>query len=123
MKKIWKYLLLMFIVSSFKISNAQTLEHVYNFRYKEFHVCDLGNNDYKYVIVDSSGFSIYNLDHSPYLLNYVPPVPIFRAPEYYAVGYVTKSLFDCDSTTLEYALVGLNFLIYRTDGTLLFERD
>jgi hypothetical protein len=124
MKKILVGLL---FISTFN-SNAQvTLEHAYPFHNKQFYVTDIGNNDYKYVIVDSSGFSVYNLDHTPYLINFVPPVPIFQAPSYYTIAYLTKSLFDCDSTNLEYAIAAPqgsgNFYIYRTDGTLIFERD
>jgi hypothetical protein len=94
---------------------------------KLFYITDIGNNDYKYVIMDTSGFSMYNLDHSPYLLNFVPPVPLGQPPSYYEVAYISKSLFDCVSTTLEYVLENgnypANFYIYRTDGTLLFEGD
>src|SRR5437764_2110879 len=50
---------------------------------------------------------------------------------YYRLGYITYSLFDCDSTNIEYAVmldhpdptVHPNFAVYRTDGTLLFSKD
>lgn len=104
-----------------------TLEHTYYYYHKTFWVTDIGNNDYKYVIEDSSGFSIYNLDHTLFLGPIAPPVPIFQPPSYYEIAYVTKSLFDCDSTNIEYVITAPqysgNFYIYRTDGTLLFQRD
>jgi hypothetical protein len=127
MKKISKYLLMSMITCLFQFASAQTLEHVYHIYKTQFFITDIGNNDYKYVFVDSTGFSIYNLDHSPYLINFVPPVPIFQPPSGYQIAYITKSLFDCDSTNLEYVItapIGAgNFYVYRTDGTLLFEKD
>jgi hypothetical protein len=105
-----------------------TLEHQYYIHHKNFYPIDLGNNDYKWVIVDSLGFSLYNLDHSPYLLNVVPPITLVQPSGFqYEVAYISKSLFDCDSTNIEYALTigsaGSNFYVYRTDGTLVFEKD
>ncbi|MCX6258440.1 MAG: hypothetical protein NTW49_11180 [Bacteroidia bacterium] len=104
-----------------------TLEHSYYIYHKDFFVINLGNNDYKFELIDSSGFSLYNLDHTPYLLHVVPPIPLWRPPSYYGVSYITKTLFDCDSTNIEYVLMNGfwagNFYIYRTDGTLLFEKD
>lgn len=126
MKKL--FLLLFALGTTCQGFNQVALENQYVIASnKLFYITDIGNNDYKYVIMDTSGFSIYNLDHSPYFLNFVPPVPLGRPPSYYEVAYISKSLFDCDSTTLEYVLENgiypANFYIYRTDGTLLFERD
>src|SRR5207248_10993663 len=57
----------------------------------------------------------------------LPIFPLGRPPSYYEVAYITKSLFDCDTTTLEYVLENgiypANFYIYRTNGTLLFQRE
>jgi hypothetical protein len=55
------------------------------------------------------------------------PVPLVGNGEY-TIGYVTKSLFDCDTNMIEYAIISPNnwrnnFYIYREDGTLLFQRD
>lgn len=117
-------------ISLIKLSSVAaqvTLEHSYGFYHTYFWVTDIGNNEYKYVLEDSSGFSVYNLDHSPYLLNIVPPIPIFVPPNFYEISYLTKSLFDCDSTNVEYVLSAPkyngNFYVYRTDGTQIFARD
>ena len=115
-------------MTSAKINAQVTLEHQYYIYHKDFYPINLGNNDYKYVITDSLGFSLYNLDHSPYLLNVVTPFPLLQPSGFhYEIAYISKSLFDCDSTNIEYVLtignVASNFYVYRTDGTLLFERD
>jgi len=104
-----------------------TLEHAYYFQRTEFWVTDIGNNEFKYVTEDSTGFIIYNLDHTMYMPKVIPPQPLLQPPSYYEIEYLTKSLFDCDSTNIEYALSTTyhqgNYYVYRTDGTLLFERD
>lgn len=45
----------------------------------------------------------------------------------YTIGYVTRLMFDCDSTMFEYAIMPgdwrNNFYIYRQDGNLLFQKD
>lgn len=125
MKKL--FLLLFALGTIFQGFSQVTLEHQYYIYHKDFYVTDLGNNDYKYVIQDSLGFSLYNIDYSPYLLNVVPPIPVFQPPSFYQVSYITNTLFDCDSVNIEYVLTNgiytSNFYVYRTDGTLLFERD
>lgn len=95
---------------------------------REFYLTNIGNDNYKYVLYDTAKISLYNLDHSPYLLNYVSPVQLLTSPQYYRPAYITTTLFDCDSTTLEFVIASdqnsnASFLIYRTDGTLLFSRD
>jgi len=104
-----------------------TLEHSYFTNQKQFYFTDIGNNNCKYVIVDSSGVSIYNLNHSLYL-HFIPALPIWQEPHLYSICYITNSLFDCDSTTLEYAITNAGdaysgFYVYRTDGTLLFSKS
>lgn len=127
MKKIIKAIAIMSMILfySMNIKAQITLEHAYYYFHKQFYITDIGNNDYKYVMLDSTGFSLFNLDHSLFI-NVVTPYPIFQQLGY-QVAYITKSLFDCDSTNIEYVLAtpngSANFYIYRTDGTILFERD
>ena len=103
------------------------LEHQYYIYHKAFYISEIGENNYKYVVNDSIGFSLYNLDHSPYLLNFVSPIPLGVPPSYYQVAYISTSLFDCDSNNIEYVITRpdhfSNFYIYRTDGTMLFQKD
>jgi len=112
------------------MTNGQiTLEHVYDSTSVggNFYITDLGNNNSKYVFIDttSNSFSIYNLDGSSYLLNISTPEPILPN---FTVAYITSSLFDCDSTNIEYAFMSYQnaakpFRVMRTDGTVLLHVD
>ncbi len=89
---------------------------------------NMGDNYYKYVEVDyaSNQIKLYNLNHSSYATINVP-IALSNSGEY-TIGYVTKSLFDCDTTMFEYAIMPSSnwhnsFYIYRQDGTQLFKRD
>ena len=98
----------------------------------EFYCTDIGNNDFKYVLLHlkSNSFSLYNMDMSPFMTNIPIPVTTDSLAQGFTVIYVTKTLFDCDSTNIEYVYEravggGLSdpFRIFRTDGTLLFQED
>ena len=121
------------IVFQFKKSGAQFIhEHTYTIPIggEAVFITDLGNNNLKYVMIDYYGneFSLFNLDHSSFISNIQLPLPT-DSFAYYQVGYITSSLFDCDSSTIEYALMNQfpdnngKFMVYRTDGTQLFSRD
>jgi hypothetical protein len=127
-----KNLFVLFFLANF--CQAQiTFEHMYSITVPEQEIIfptDLGNNNFKYVLWDryQDWFSLYNLDHSPYILNI--PLPVTTdSGVVYKIGYITNSLFDCDSTTVEYAMMAQSgayappFLVYRTDGTLIFSKD
>jgi len=97
--------------------------------FEQLWITNLGNNNYKYVHADylNYKFSLYNLNHTPYILNIA--IGMSSDSTTYQIGYITSSLFDCDSTNIEYALMTLSpdpttkFYVYRTDGTLIFARD
>ncbi len=110
---------LVFFISFY--SNAQiTTDHVFNeIGYAQF--SNIGNNDYKFIFIDTSNskMTLYNSDYTLYL-DYTLPLSLMD----YKIGYITKSLFDCDDSTLEFVMVNnvnTEFKVYRTDGTLLFE--
>lgn len=97
-----------------------------------FYCTDLGNNDYKYFYLDTNinGFRLYNMDMSPYMTVTVPSIVGNNTMKNgYMPIYITKALFDCDSTTIEYAYEEPNgnlnnpFYVFRTDGTLLLQVD
>jgi len=101
---------------------------------EEFFLTNLGNDNYKYVIYNYryNYFSMYDLNHTPFMLN-IPTNVVNDSANfiYYRLGYITTTLFDCDSTNIEYAMMtdlpNPNahpcFAVYRTDGTLLFSKD
>jgi|SRR6185436_1127737 len=126
MKQIWNCL---FLLLSASASAQVTLEHTYNIQFgNQMFYTDLGNNNYKYCTVDfyNDKFSLYNLDHSPFMLNISTAISLQSGV--FWVGYITTTLFDCDSSNIEYVLTStasstLPFYVYRTDGTLLFQKD
>ena len=128
MKKQTLLLLTLLTVFYLNTFGQVTLEHVYFTGHCRLWVTDIGNNNYKYVrfCENSPIVDLYNLDHTLYL-SFTTPDTIWAPPHYREVQYVTNSLFDCDSTTLEYVLTNgaaINgFYVYRTDGTLIFGQD
>ncbi len=94
-----------------------------------FYCIDISENESKYVIINKStnSFSLYNMDMSPFLTNIA--IPFSDSIKYgFVVAYITKTLFDCDSTNIEYVYQspydGIeSFRILRTDGTVLLEVD
>jgi hypothetical protein len=135
MKQKIKLLLLAIIIFSLKLDTAIsqiTYEHTYALPHVEenFRIINLGNNNYKYAIINyhDSNFSLYNLDHTPFMLNI--SVPLLDDTSGTEISYITSSLFDCDSNNIEYVLTNFvvplrlaKFYIFRTDGTLLFFKD
>ncbi len=95
-----------------------------------FYYTDIGNNDFKYVFLNRAlnSFSLFNMDMSPFLINISIPVTNDSISQGFGVIYITKTLFDCDSTNLEYVYenpysVNSKFRVFRTDGTMLLEVD
>ncbi len=138
MKKFWKCLkkrlsIIIFfgvLIQSNK-GNAQiTLEQTFDSTtIGYFYRTDIGNNDLKFVFQNpkTNSFSLYNMDMSEYLLNIQIPVTDSICKGFNVI-YISKTLFDCDSTNIEYAYNNPNdiyhkFRIFRTDGTLLFQLD
>lgn len=130
MKKL--LLVVVIVISAVSVKAQITYEHTYNISIPEqqmLYVTNLDNNNYKYVISDyyNDKFSLYNLDHSPFMLDI--PIPVSTDSGEYKVGYITSTLFDCDSTNIEYALMpqsadySKSFYVFRTDGTLIFSKD
>lgn len=129
MKKIKALILFLFLVLSVKsqITYEQSYPFVGSSCMNRIQLSDIGNGDFKfyYTCYSSNELRIFNLDHSSYRTISVPI--LLNSPGDYEIGYVSKDLFDCDSTLIEYAIMPSdlrkNFYIFREDGTLLFERD
>lgn len=133
MKKIWVVIQFLFgnlLINSISMGQI-TFEHTYPMvndpSIARPILINLGDNEYKYMYVDyaTNELKLFNLDHSSFL-NVSFPIPLINWGEY-TVGYVTRTLFDCDTNMLEYAIFPTNwsnsFYIFRENGTLLFQRD
>jgi len=129
---------LIILASILMLSNANikaqiTLEHTFLdscYMGDLFYCTDIGNNDFKYVFLNKykNSFSLYNMDMSPYLTNVQIPVIADSISDGFGVIYITKALFDCDTTNIEYAFevqwdMLHPFRVFRTDGTLLLQVD
>jgi hypothetical protein len=135
--KMKKYFTILFLTLALKSSGQVTLENIYlnSISVPSFLMfAQLDSVTYKYILFDhlNSQFTIYNLDHSIYL-NVLIPITYVAGSSQYQIAYVTKSLFDCDTSNIEYALSFLgnggptsypkHFYVYRTDGTQLTDID
>jgi hypothetical protein len=130
MKKIF-FIYLALLSISFKANAQITLEHFFDSTYGGdlFYFNDIGNNDFKYVFLnqETNTFSLYNMDMSSYLTNIALPVGD-SIKNGFTVIYITKTLFDCDSTNIEFVYTFPTsftdkFRVIRTDGTILLELD
>lgn len=135
MKKILVSLCINFMVQS---SNAQvTLEHSYPNAYYfaglsagdyvDFGVTWLTSATSKYYLINypNETLTLYNMNHSVFSTVTIPVTYTNSSVGYY-ISYITASLFDCDSTTVEYLLNYFDFngntfyvRVYRTNGTQL----
>lgn len=97
----------------------------------QFYCTDIGSNEYKYVFIDTTinGFHLYNMNMTPYLTVNIPFTGTNKVSNGYTAIYITRGLFDCDTTTIEYMyekqVNGLYtpLWVYRTDGTQLLKVD
>lgn len=93
----------------------------------EFYCVDIAENESKFIHLNEklNSFTIYNLDMTPFIADI--PFPVGDSLKNgYVVMYVSRTLFDCDSTNIEYAYsvpvaFRAPFRIIRTDGTVLLE--
>lgn len=93
-----------------------------------FYTVQISSNETKYLYEDSltNTFSLYNMDFTPFLTSIPVPEPFDNWT--FQVQYVSRSLFDCDSTNIEFVYEApttgyKTFYIMRTDGTELFKLD
>lgn len=90
----------------------------------ELGIVNLGNNDYKYYQFNKTlhTFKLYDLNHSLFQTVTIPTT----SSSSYVIQYISRNLFDCDTSTIEYLINGFTpnqVKIYRTDGTLLLAED
>ena len=107
-----KLLLILAISAIGSIAKSQiTLEHTFpnavgvpTTGNKTSALIDLGDSVYNYLLMDSktSRYTLYNLNHS---LNISDTFPVRYGPTAYTqYGYFSRSLFDCDTSNIEFLL-------------------
>lgn len=133
MKK--KLVILFIMLSACKISFSQvTLDYTYpassTGNSVNFALIEIYPGEYKYAFYDmgASNLSLYNLNHTLFQSITIPAT--FNGNDWFQVMYVTRSLFDCDTSNIEY-LLNYGFIgapggttpyvkIVRDNGTVLF---
>ncbi|MEI6816348.1 MAG: T9SS type A sorting domain-containing protein [Bacteroidota bacterium] len=123
--------IMMFCIDINNVFGQITYQHTFpgpnSPSFAQVQLINMGNNDYKFCYIDyaTNQLKLFNIDYSVFNTINVPVTLTSQAV--YTIAYVTWSLFDCDTTMFEYAIMSNNyrnnFYIYRQDGTLLFERD
>jgi hypothetical protein len=90
----------------------------------------ISEGETKYFVSDTitNTFTLYNLDFTPFISNISVPEPFFQGTDRFQALYITRTLFDCDSSNIEFAYyapgnINKTFSIVRTDGTILFQLD
>ena len=96
----------------------------------DFYPVQIGPNETKYLFSDTvtNTFSLVNMDFTPFMVNIAVPEPFDFYHSQFQVLYISRALFDCDTSNIEYAYQAESnaskpFRIMRTDGTLLFQLD
>lgn len=86
---------------------------------------------YHYINYEDEMIVLYNLDHSIFQIIDIP-VYYVSNPANYRITYISKSLFDCDPTNIEYLLNFNNYSntnpvsyvkVFRTDGSCIFNAN
>lgn len=95
-----------------------------------FKLVNISNTETKWYFADtlSNSFSLYNMDFTPFLTGITVPESFALTTSNMQVLYITRTLFDCDSSNIEYAYYSpanstKPFRVVRTDGTILFQVD
>lgn len=119
---------------SIELCNAQiVLEHAISNSNGNVDLIKIDANEYRYIRINSAAnsFTIYDLNLSIQNSGIFP----FNLTGQSNVGtpqYFTSTLFDCDSTNIEYIVntksctfscYDYKVLVYRLDGTILFQLD
>lgn len=136
MKNIWKYFVAFLVANLLKQSVcvaqitlvAQIDSSAYGFLWQ---MVQISSTETKYCFKDTvnNTFSLLNMDFTPFIANILVPEPWASfTPEYYEAYYITRDLFDCDTSNIEFVFAApltfnKPFRILRTDGTELFRLD
>jgi hypothetical protein len=81
---------------------------------------------------DTTSIEIYNLNHTLYKSIPLPNINLYGGESSYTVWYISETLFDTDSTTIEYMLTNIEHAgsvyhyhihVYDENGNSLFFKD
>ncbi|MCU0360622.1 MAG: T9SS type A sorting domain-containing protein [Bacteroidia bacterium] len=123
---------LLFLFFAFQVGKAQLIyETTYTGAPWPFILTQISQNEYKYFVFNdvTNQIHLYNLNHSLFLTT---TVPVIFSNNNYAVNFVSRSLFDCDTSNIEYAIAYSGgspsfpapyFAIFRINGTLFQKID
>lgn len=133
MKKLFILTASIFMLSTANIKAQIILDNILDSvdRGTDFYMAQISLTETKYVFLDTvtNTFSLYNMDFTPFLTNIAVPEPFAMMTAFMQPIYITRALFDCDTSNIEYAYEApVNsyrkpFYIMRTDGTQLFKLD
>lgn len=97
----------------------------------DFKTVQISTTETKYFQADSinNTFNLYNMDWSPFMTNIPVPRPFDMMTENYQCLYISRTLFDCDSSNIEFLYASplgnpdRQVFVVRTDGTQLLQVD
>ncbi len=124
-----KYLLCsLFLMSSSWIVAQITFEHQFspsdpNYSY-QLSLVQIDDDEYVYATVVDGGITLYDMDYQ-----IVESIVIPDTPGNGWVYYITRSMFDCDDSNIEYMLASgtditnSHVYVFRSDGTELFHQQ
>lgn len=126
------YFFIFLVINQYTIMAQVTLDNIVTPQFGigyDFYTVQISSNETKYVFCDTltNSFSLYNMDFTPFVTNVTVPEPFGNFT--FQPIYISRALFDCDTSNIEYAYssTGGNannpFYIMRTDGTQLFQID
>ena len=126
--KTLKTLLLFLFFGASTLTAQITLESTYSFSGRILYYSEIMENEFKFILLDGDTIRIYNLDHSVYKkIRRKRSTAQQNSGTTNYIFYISKTLFDCDSSNIEYLVTnkssaGLGNLleIYRENGDTLF---
>src|ERR1051325_10919212 len=105
MKKLILFtMIFLYLISSKAQISLDTIIKPWNGLGYDFYPVQISSTETKYYFQDTltNTFSLYNMDFTPFMLNIVVPEPFLPYTRAFEVFYISRSLFDCDSSNIEY---------------------
>jgi len=137
MKKVLKIIAMVVLMLGNKAGAQITLDNIVDSTDMTylFKPVQISATETKYYKADPANltFDLYNMDFTPFITNIHVPDSFVKyesnsTPRIFQAIYITRSLFDCDTSNIEYVWeaatsTSFPFRVMRTDGTVLFQLD